>query len=66
MPASMTAYWKCVFLFLHRREFPQRNSTGKAGTLKMFNRMNQGMFLKFAGLSKFCYKEMELPIEKIL
>ena len=26
--------------------------------------MNQGMFLKFAGLSKFCYKEMELPIEK--
>ena len=28
--------------------------------------MDQGMFLKFAGLSKFCYKEMELPIEKIL
>lgn len=27
---------------------------------------HQGMFLKFAGQSKFCYKEMELPIEKIL
>ena len=24
---------------------------------------HQGMFLKFAGQSKFCYKEMELPIE---
>ncbi len=29
--------------------------------------MNQKTFpKKSAGLSKFCYKEMELPIEKIL
>ena len=51
---------------LYRHEFPQRNSAGKAGATETFDRMNQGMFLKFAGLSKFCYKEMELPIEKIL
>jgi hypothetical protein len=51
---------------MHWGQLPERECTGKAGTLKKFNRMNQGMFLKFAGLSKFCYKEMELPIEKIL
>ena len=32
--------------FLHRREFPQRNSTGKAGTLKNFNRIDQKHFWK--------------------
>ena len=31
---------------MHWGQFPQRNSTGKAGTLKNFNRMNQKIFLK--------------------
>ena len=32
--------------FLHWGQFAQRERTGKAGTLKKFNRMNQKIFLK--------------------
>lgn len=50
--------------FLHWGQFPERNSAGKNGTFKKFNRMNQKTFpKKSAGRPKFCYKEMELPIE---
>jgi len=63
MPASMTACGNVHSDFLHWGQLTEGERTGKAGATETFDRMNQGMFLKFAGQSKFCYKEMELPIE---
>lgn len=46
MPVSMTAYWKCAFLFPALGSASAKNSAGKNGTLKNFNQIDQKTFLK--------------------
>lgn len=46
MPASMTACWKCAFLFPALGSVSGKKQRRKNGTLKKFNRMNQKTFPK--------------------